>query len=61
MGEKISWLQVEAGLGEQEEKVEVQAWRHALNIPDNCRIQLERMRRRYDKRWGKWFQGEAWK
>ena len=59
-GEDI-WLQVEAGLGEQEGKVEVRAWRHALNVPDNCCVQLERMRRRCDERWGKWFWGEAWK
>ena len=53
MEEKISWLQVEVGLGEQEGKVEVGVWRHALNVPDSCLVQLERMRRKYDKRWGK--------
>ena len=53
MEEKISWLQVEVGLGEQEGKVEVGAWRHALNIPDNCHIPLERRRRKYNERWGK--------
>ena len=50
MEEKISWLQVEAGLGKQGEKVEAGAWRHALNIPDNCHVQPERMRRRYNER-----------
>ena len=38
--EKLSWLQVEVGLGKQEWEVEVGAWRHALNVPDNCHIQL---------------------
>ena len=51
--EKISWLQVEVGLGEQEGKVKVGAWRHALNIPDSCHVQLERRRKRYNERWGK--------
>ena len=52
VGEKISWLQVEVGLDEQEGKVKVRAWRHALNVSDSCRVQLERMRR-CDERWGK--------
>ena len=38
MEEKIFWLRVEVGLGEQEGKVEVGAWRDALNIPDSCHI-----------------------
>ena len=41
MEEKIFWLQVEVGLGEQEGKVEVGAWSHALNVPNSCHIQLE--------------------
>ena len=53
MEEKISWLQVDVGLGEREGKVEVGAWRHVLNVPDSCHIQLERMKRRFDERWGK--------
>ena len=56
---KIVWLQVEVGLGEQEGKVEVKAWRHGPGIPGNCHVLLGRRRRRYDKRWGKWFWGEA--
>ena len=40
MEEKISWLQVEVGLGEREGKVAVGAWRHVLNILDNCHVQL---------------------
>ena len=53
VGEKLFWLQVEVGLGKQEGIVKAGAWRHALNITDSCHVQLERMRRRYDKRWGK--------
>ena len=51
--EKISWLQVEVELGEQEGKVEAGAWRRALIVPDSCHVQLERTRRRCDERWGK--------
>ena len=61
MEERIFWLQVEVGLGKQEGKVEVGAWRHALNIPDSCHVQFERRRRKCDKRWGKWFQEGAWR
>ena len=53
MEEKISRLQVEVELGEQEGEVKVGAWRHALNISDNCHIQLERRRRKYNERWSK--------
>ena len=53
MEEKISGLRVEVGLGEQEGKVEVEAWRHALNVPNSCHVQLERKRRKCDERWGK--------
>ena len=51
--EKISWLQVEVGLGEQEGKVEVRAWRHDPNVPDNCHILLVKRRRKCGERWGK--------
>ena len=51
--EKISWLRVEVGLGEQEGKVEVRAWRHDPNVPDSCHILLVKRRRKYGKRWGK--------
>ena len=53
MEEKIFWLQAEVGLGKQEGKGEVGAWRDALNIPDSCHVQLERRRGKYDERWGK--------
>ena len=43
--EKISWLQGEVGLGEQEGKVEVGAWRHDPNVLDSCHILLVKRRR----------------
>ena len=48
--EMISWLRVEVELGEQEGKVEIGAWRHALNIPDSCRVLLVKRRRKCDER-----------
>ena len=51
--EKISWPQVEVGLGEQEGKVEVRAWRYDPNIPDSCHVLLVKRRRKYSERWGK--------
>ena len=51
--EKISWPQVEVGLGEQEGKVKVRAWRYDPNIPDSCHVLLVKRRRKCDERWGK--------
>ena len=51
--EMISWLRVEVGLGEQERKVAVGAWRHALNIPDSYHVLLVNRGRKCSERWGK--------
>ena len=51
--EKISWLQVEVGLGEQEGKVEVRAWRHDPNVPASCHVLFVKRRRKCGERWGK--------